>query len=39
MSDQGVLEITDEWITEIYDEIVHTIKTGSPALRRRLPSG
>jgi hypothetical protein len=36
MSDQGVLEITDEWITEIYDEIVETIKTGSPSQKKAL---
>jgi len=36
MSDQGTLEITDEWIAEIYDEIVETIKTGSPAQKKAL---
>jgi hypothetical protein len=32
----AALEITDEWITEIYDEIVETIKTGSPAQKKAL---
>jgi hypothetical protein len=32
-SDQGVLEISDEWIAEIDNEIVETIRTGSPATR------
>ncbi len=31
-----MLEITDERITEIYNEIVQTIKTGSPAQKKGL---
>jgi hypothetical protein len=32
----AAFEITDEWITEIYDEIVETIKTGSSAQKKAL---